>query len=218
MKMCDNNKNQMVIHSLESVPLNFPEPSEFVEKNYAEKTRNIIQQHGVRDSYGKTALNAKGLQHTLCTDSVGAKKFYNRLPDADKFKVGNERYVRTPALKRELDERIEKPFDAQKIEQMKENERCLAALRDNSESQIQRALNESKIRSGQKSLKKLKIAQDNITVCEHTGAPLQPNAHAHHKERRADNPDLALNLDNIEVVNPEPHEEHHRKENEIGYD
>lgn len=216
--MCDDENNQIVIHSLSSTPLNFPAPSEFVGKDYAEKTRSIIQQHGVRDSEGKTALNARGLQHTLCTDSVGAKKFYNRLPDADKFKVGDERYVRVPALKRELDERIEKPFDAKKVEQMKENERCLIALRDNSESQRARALNESKIRSGQRSLKQQKIARDNVTACEHSGAPLQPNAHAHHKERRADNPDLALNLDNIEVVNPEPHEEHHRKENKIDFD
>lgn len=220
MQMSDNqkDKNEVVVHSLESTPLKFPEPSKFVEEAYAEKIRGVIQKNGVRDNDGKTALNTKGLQHTLCTDSVGAKKFYRRLPEKDKFKVGGERYVRTPALKRELDERIEKPYDATKIEQMKENERCLTALRDNSDSQTLRTLNESRSRREQRYLKQRKIERDDISACEHTGAPLEPDAHAHHKERRADNPDLALDLDNIEILNNEPHKEHHRKEKDIDYD
>lgn len=220
IKMCDKSKdkNQIIIHTLESTPLNFPEQSKFVDKEYAQKTRDIIQQNGVRDNDGKTALNTKGLTHTLCTDTVGAKKFYNKLPDKDKFKVGNERYVRTPALKKELDERIEKPFDAKKIEQMKENERCLTALRDNAESRTIRGINESNNRSGQKFLKKRKIERDNITKCQLSGVPLEPDAHAHHDERRADNPDLALDLDNIKIVNKEPHKKHHKDENDIDYD
>lgn len=209
--MCDNDSKHLAVHSLASTPLNFPEPSKFVDKEYAQQTRNIIQANGVCDNDGKTALNTKGLQHTLCTDSVGAKKFYNRLPEKDKFKVGNDRYVRIPALKRELDERIEKPYDAKKIEQMKENERCLTALRDNVVSMTMRALNESKNRSEQRYLKQRKLERDNITECQHTGEPLESGAHAHHKERRADDPDLALNLDNIEIVNPIAHQEHQSK-------
>lgn len=216
--MSDKAPKQVVVHSLESTPLDFPEPSIFVEPEYAQKTREVIQANSVRDNDGKTALNAKALPHALCTDIVGAKKFFNRLPNKDKFKVGNDRFVRTPALKRELDERIEKPYDAKKIEQMKENERCLTALRDNSESLRIRALNESKIRNEQRYLKKRKLEQDNITTCQHSGEPLEPDAHAHHKERRADNPDLALDLDNIEIVNPSPHKEHHKKESDIDFE
>jgi len=215
--MSEGEKNPIVIHSLENTPLNFPKPSEFVTEDFAKKARDCIQKYGVRDGNGKTAVNARALKVALRTDDVGAKKFYNRLPEKDKFKDGNERYVRTPVLKRELDERIEKPHDAKKIEEMKEVERCLTALRDNYESQRQRALSESNIRSGQRFLKGEKIARDNITECEHSGLPLEPNAHAHHKERRADDPDLALDLNNIEVVNPMPHEEHHRQEKKIEF-
>lgn len=213
-------EKQIVIHSLESTPLHFPEPSKFVDKKYAEKTRGVIQKNGVRDNSGKTALNTKGLQHALVTDIVGAKKFYNRLSKKDKFQVGKERYVRTPALKRELDERIEKPYDAKKIEQMKENERCLTALRDNSDSQTQRALEESKIRSEQKHLKSRKIKRDNVTECQLSdpGTPLEPDAHAHHEERKADDPDLALDLDNIKIANKEPHKKHHKDEKQINYE
>ena len=211
-------KKPVAVFSLESTPLKFPSRSEFVTEDFAEKARYSIQKYGVRDGNGKTALNAKALKVVLRTDDVGAKKFYNRLPDADKFKDGNERYVRTPALKRELDERLEKPYDAKKTEEMKEAERCLTALRDNSESLRQRALGESNIRSGQRFLKNEKIARDNITACEHSGLPLESSAHAHHKVRRADNPDLALDLNNIEVVNPTPHEEHHRQEKKIDFE
>lgn len=216
--MSDKAPKQVVVHSLESTPLDFPEPSIFVEPEYAQKTREVIQANSVRDNDGKTALNAKALPHALCTDIVGAKKFFNRLPNKDKFKVGNDRFVRTPALKRELDERIEKPYDAKKIEQMKENESCLTALRDNSESLRIRALKESKIRHEQRYLKKRKLEEENITECQHTGEPLEPDAHAHHRERRADNPDLALDLDNIELVNSAPHKEHHKKENDIDFE
>lgn len=217
--MTDKKKDtEIAIYSLESTPLNFPEPSEFVKEEYAEKTRTTIQKNGVRDYKGKTALNAKGLRHTLCTDELGAKKFYNRLPEKDKFKVGAEKYVKTPALKRELDERIEKPYDAQKIENMKENERCLTALRDNTESRTQRSIQESKIRKEQRNLKKRKIGLDNITKCQKSGEPLEKDAHAHHKERRADDPDLALDLNNIEIVNDKPHKQHHKEEKDIDYD
>ena len=210
--------NQIVINPIKSTPLDFPEPSEFIDKKYALKTRQVIQENGVYDDKGKTALNTRALPHLLCTDIVGAKKFYNRLPDEDKFKYGKDRFVKTPAVKRALDERIEKPYDAKKTEQMRENERCLTALRDNSRSRTQRALNENKIRNEQKYLKQRKIERDNITECQISGETLEPDAHAHHDERRADNPDLALDLDNIKVVNKGTHFAHHEKEKGEDYE
>jgi hypothetical protein len=101
---------------------------------------------------------------------------------------------------------------------MRENERCLTALRDNSKARTRRALNESKIRYEQRFLKQRKVERDNIRECQFSGEPLEPNAHAHHDVRRADNPDLALDLDNIRVGNPKPHVAHHEKEKEEDYE
>ncbi len=70
----------------------------------------------------------------------------------------------------------------------------------------------------QKHLKQQKIERDNITACERTGEPLEPNAQAHHKIRKADDPDQALNLDNIEVMNAAPHVAHHVNERKIDFD
>ncbi|EPJ5553688.1 TPA: hypothetical protein ACSQMU_005252 [Pseudomonas aeruginosa] len=209
---------EITVTSLKSTPLDFPSPTEFVDKAHAKRVRTAIQQDGVYDENGKTALGVPALPVVLGTDVVGAKKFYNNLPDEDKFKIGNDRYVKTPALGREIDERIEKAYDAPKIEQLIESGRCLEALRDNSKSRTVRSLNESANRAGQKNLKKQKIARDDVTACQKTGMPLEPDAQAHHSVRRADDPDLALDLDNIEVVNKAAHAEHHEQEKNLEYD
>lgn len=214
----EGKSTQIVVSSLVSTPLNFPAPSEFVDAEHASKTRLAIQENGVYEQNGKTAVRVAALPQILSTDVVGSKKFFNNLPKKDKFKDGNDRYVRTPALKRELDDRIEKGFDAKKIEQLRESERCLAALRDNIKSRTIRGLTESANRAGQKSLKKNKIERDNITVCEGTGEPLEANAQAHHKVRRADDPDLALDLDNIEILNEAAHAAHHADERKIEFE
>lgn len=217
--MSEEGKNtQVVVTSLVSTPLDFPPPSEFVDAEHASKTRIAIQENGVYDEVGKTAVRVVALTRILSTDVVGAKKFYNNLPDKDKFKDGSDRYVKTPALKRELDDRIEKGFDAKKIEQYRESERCLTALRDNPKSRTIRALSESANRAGQKTLKKKKIERDKITVCEGTSEPLEPNAQAHHIIRRADDPDLALDLNNIEILNEAAHAAHHAEERKIEFD
>lgn len=214
----ESESSQIVVSFLESTPLDFPPPSEFVDTEHASKTRLAIQENGVYEGSGKTAIRVAALPQILSTDVVGAKRFFNNLPNKDKFKNGKDRFVRTPALKRELDDRIEKGFDAKKIEQLRESERCLAALRDNIKSRTIRGLAESANRAGQKGLKKKKIERDNIDACERTGEPLASNAQAHHKIRRSDDPDLALDLDNIEILNEAVHAAHHADERKIEFE
>ncbi|MEE4184120.1 hypothetical protein [Pseudomonas viridiflava] len=209
---------QITVISLSSTPLNFPTHSEFVDPEYAERLRKVIQQNAVYDENGKTALGVPALPDVLGTDLTGAKKFYNNLPDKDKFKVGGERFVRTPALGSAIDERIEKAYDPVKIEKLIESGRCIEAVRDNIKSRTIRCLNESANRSGQRKLKAQKIARDNISACQKTGALLEPDAQAHHVVRRSDDPDLALDLDNIEIVNKAAHAEHHMQEKNIEYE
>ncbi|EOX5558851.1 hypothetical protein ACPSVL_001128 [Yersinia enterocolitica] len=209
-----DNKQQLVVMPLQKEALQFPAPPETIAPKFADKIHHTIATTAVKTPDGKTALSTKGLATILCTDKVGAKEFYSDLDDADKFIVDRQHYVRTPALKKELDERIEKPYPASKREQLRYNSECLSAVRDNQDSERLRAINEEGIRQQQKTLKQKKIARDGDTHCAHTGEPLQPNAQAHHKIRRADDPDKALDLDNIEVINPMAHQSHHQKEQE----
>ncbi|WP_256853309.1 hypothetical protein [Pantoea sp. Fr+CA_20] len=213
-----DNKQELVVMPLQKEALQFPVPPETVAPTFVDKIHHTIATTAVKTPEGKTALSTKGLATILCTDKVGAKEFYSDLDDADKFTVNNQHYIRTPALKKELDERIEKPYSAIKREQLRYNSECLSAVRDNQESERLRGVNEEKIRQQQKTLKHKKIARDGDTHCAHTGELLQADAQAHHKIRRADNPDKALDLDNINVVNPMAHQEHHKKEQEQAKD
>ena len=85
----------------------------------------------------------------------------------------------------------------------------MVTLRDAPELEKYREVQESRIRKELPSLKKKKIKAESVTACQVTSQPLQLNAHAHHISRKADNPDQALDLSNIAVVNPEPHDEIH---------
>lgn len=206
------NEQQLIVMPLEKEALKFPPKPETISHKIAEKVHHTIVSTAVKMPDGKTAVSTKGLATILCTDRVGAKIFYSDLDDDDKFVADRQHYVRTPALKKALDERIEKPYPASKREQLRYHSDCLSAVRDNQDSERLRAIHEEEIRQQQKTLKQKKIAQDGNTHCAFTGEPLQPDAQAHHKVRRADDPDKALDLNNIDIVNPQPHQTHHQKE------
>ncbi|ELA7316195.1 hypothetical protein Q9Y10_002607 [Vibrio alginolyticus] len=212
-----SDKPEIVVRRLDTKKLVFPEPSDTVDSKTAKRTRSSIAKHSVMTEDGKTAVNVKAIGHILHTDTVGARGFVSDLDDEDKFSSGGEHYVRTPAVRKEVDERIEKPYDAKKRENLRDSSKCLEIVRDNQESERVRNVGEVNNREGQRHLKDRKIKRDGITNCEHSGEPLSGDAHAHHRVRRADDPDKALDLDNIEIVNPEHHEEHHRKEMESAH-
>ncbi|EJE4162870.1 hypothetical protein M3916_002985 [Vibrio parahaemolyticus] len=209
-----SDKSEIVVRSFGTNELLFPEPSETVDPTTAKRTRSCIAKYSVTTDDGKTLVNEKALGHILHTDTIGVRGFVSDLDDEDKFSSGREHYVRTPAVRKEIDERIEKPYDTKKRENLRDSAKCLEIVRDNQESERVRNVREVNNREGQRHLKARKIKRDGITNCEHSGELLSDNAHAHHRVRRADDPDKALDLDNIEIVNPEHHDEHHRKEME----
>ena len=206
------NNSEIVVKPLEIEKLHFPQTPDTVKPRAGEKIKTTIAHCAVRDAEGKTALDIASLPVVLGTDKPGAKRFYSDLENDDKFSAGGRHYVRLPALRKEVDVRIEQPHAADKRERLKHVSDCLSVVRDNPTSEQLRAVNEVAIRRGQKQLKQQKIARDGTTHCEMSGQPLQPDAEVHHEMRRADNPDLALNLDNLKLVNPQAHKEHHQKE------
>lgn len=205
-------KNELMVIPLTAEDLNLPEPPAALSPATGKKVKETVENHSVRTPDGKTGINAKGTKILLNSDDVGAKKFMTEQRDKDKFKSGGEWYIRTPALRKEIDNRIEKPYDAQKREHLRYASTCLVKVRDNQESERDRSVEEVKIRKGQRTLKSQKIARDGVTHCERSGEPLAANAEAHHTVRRADDPDKALDLDNIELLNPEVHTQHHEEE------
>lgn len=211
MTMSDEKKNELVIHSASELTLRFPEANKNIPSKETKKTRNAISTQGAYTPDGKSFVNKKALTKVLATDKKGVNRFVNNLENDDKMENGIDTFVSTPAVMKELSERIQSPIDTIKKEKLRDSEGCVATLRDAPELEKIREVQESKIRKELPGLKKKKIKAEGITACQVSGEPLQPDAHAHHIERKADNPSKSLDLENIAVVNPEPHNIIHAK-------
>lgn len=207
--MSDKKKNELVVHSASELTLNFPKANQHISDNDVNKTRVTIREQGAYTSDGKAFINKKSLPKILATDNKGANRFVSDLDDEDKMQNGKNTLVSAPAVMKEISERIQCSIDTIKKEKLKDSEGCVATLRDAPELEKIREVQESKIRKELPNLKKKKIKAEGITACQVTDQPLKPDAHAHHISRKADKPDLALDLNNIAVVNPQPHDEIH---------
>jgi hypothetical protein len=73
----------------------------------------------------RTAVNKKGIRPMLATDQKGVNRFYNSLDNDDKFENGDEKYVCTPALKKELSERRENYYDPITKAKLERSEKAL---------------------------------------------------------------------------------------------
>lgn len=207
--MSDDEKNELVVHSASELTLNFPEANPHISEGDANKTRVAIREQGAYTPDGKAFINKRIIPKILATDNKGANRFVNDLDDEEKMQNGPDTLVSVPSVMEEISNRLQWPIDTIKREKLKDNENCVAALRDAPELEKIREVQESRIRKELPGLKKKKIKAEGISACQVTREPLQPDAHAHHISRKADNPSLALDLTNIAVVNPRPHDEIH---------
>lgn len=207
--MCDEKNNGLVVHTASDLTLNFPETNQHIPNEEADKKRVAISDQGAYTPDGKAFISKKALPKVLATDKKGVNRFVNDLEDDDKMQNGTDTLVSVPAVMKEISERIQWPIDTIKKEKLKDSEGCVAALRDAPELEKIREVQESKIRKELPGLKNKKIKVEGITACQVTTEPLDPNAHFHHLHRKADRPDLALDLNNGVVINPPPHDEIH---------
>lgn len=131
------------------------------------------------------------------------------MENEDKLELGEKKLVAASAVGKEISERIQEPRDTVQKERLRDSESCLNALRDSPDLEKIREVEESKNRKEKSKLKARKIAAENISACQVTGEPLETDADAHHIARQADKPREAINLDNIIVINKQPHREIH---------
>ena len=209
LTMSDNKKNELVVHSASDLTLKFPEANQHITSKEAKKTRKAVSTGGAYTPDGKAYVNKKALPQVLATDKKGVNRFVNDLENEDKMKNGSEVFVSAPSVMKEISERIEWPIDTIQKEKLRDSEGCVQALRDAPELDKIREIKESNIRKELPGLKAKKIKAENITACQVSSKSLQPNSHAHHIVRKADDPWKALDLNNIAVVNPVPHDEIH---------
>ncbi|WP_146010041.1 hypothetical protein [Burkholderia sp. WAC0059] len=205
-------ENLPVIHSAQELDIKFPEAKGYIPPKDAAKTQALIQSGCVFTGDGQTFVPTKGLSHLLATDQPGVNKFVNDLPNTDKTRRGEDRFVTTASLQKEVSRRIQEPRDVDKRERLKDTEACLIAFRDHPELDKRRAINELQNRKELPKLKQQILNARGITTCEVSGEPLQPNAAVHHIERQADQPNKSLDPDNLLLVNPGPHGKIHEAE------
>lgn len=202
-------KNLPVVHSAQNLTIIFPKKNEHISDKDAKKNRDLIKNEGAYTGNGKVYLNTRALTHILATDKKGVNRFYNNLENEDKLEQGEKNLVSVAALSKEISERIQEPRDNLQKERLRDSEKCLNALRDSPDLEKVREVAESKNRKEKYKLKQRKIAAENISTCQLTGKPLEADADAHHIARQADEPRETLNLDNIIVINKQPHREIH---------
>lgn len=207
--MCED-KNLPVVHSAKDLTIIFPEKNKHISDKEAENSRALLQARGAYTSDGKVYIDKDALPHLLATDKKGINRFYNNLDNEEKLELGNKSLASASSVNKEISERIQQPRDTLQKERLRDSESCIIALRDAPELEKIREAEESRNRKEQPKLKEKKIKAEGISACQLTGEPLEPDAHAHHMERQADNPGKARDLNNVIVVNPLPHGEVHK--------
>lgn len=210
--MATSDSKAITLFKAADLDLKFPEPKDFVPAVTATATQQAIVKKGSYTQDGKAYVEKSAIPHLLGTDKAGANQFYNDLSDADKMQSGSDRLVHTAAVMGELSRRIQEPFPANKQENLKYNEECLRAFRDNPELEKRRTVHEAQIRQALPGLKERMLRAERVTHCQVSGQPLDPKPHVHHIVRRADNPSLSLDPKNLALINPDPHDEIHRAE------
>ena len=206
--MMNDKKNLPVLHSAQNLTITFPKENEHISDKDAKKNRDLIKKNGAYTNDGKAYIDKIASPHFLATDKNGVNRFVNTLENEDKLEQGEQRLVSVSAVNKEISERIQEPREIQK-ERLRDSESCLNALRDSPDLEKIREVEESKNRKEKSKLKARKIAAENISACQVTGEPLETDADAHHIARQADKPREAINLDNIIVINKQPHREIH---------
>lgn len=192
--------------------LKFPKPKDLVPATVAEATQKAIVNNGIYTPDGKAYIEKSAIPNLLGTDRAGANQFYNDLADADKMQNGQERFVHTAAIMGEISRRIQEPYPANKLENLKYNEDCLRTFRDDPELEKRRVVHEAKIRQDWPAFRQRMIRAEGVSNCQVSGQPLEPNPHLHHIIRRADNPSLSLDPNNVVLANPGPHDVIHKAE------
>lgn len=201
-----SNNNALVPLAAENLDVKLPDPPRILVPKDAARTRNAIMKHGAVTHDAKMAYERDGIAAILGTDNAGVNKFIAERADDEVIEDGNKLYIRQPPINQELSRRIQEPRDAYQLERLRDAERCMNAVRDAPELENRRLKLEALARKEMPKVKRqvLKNADNCIS-----GEPLQKNAEVHHVERVADNPDLALDPNNMRPVNPHIHDRIH---------
>lgn len=203
-------KNLPAVRKATDLTINFPS-NNLLEEREQDIIKKAINAGGIISEEGRCYVNNKKLSKLLVTDKKGAAKVYNNAQENDKYENGNNQYLSTSEVKKNIDERIQQPRSTLEHEKLKYSESCINAFRDSIELVNERHIEADRIAKDRPLLTNKKIKEEDITECQLSGKPFEDDARGHHIERVADNPRKARDLDNIVVVKDEIHDDIHDK-------
>lgn len=206
----NDNINLPAIKKAEELTITFPS-NDLLEPKEQNVIQNAITKGGIVASEGRCYIDTKEMPKLLVTDNKGVAKIYNNAQEDDKYENGNNQYLSTSEIKKNIDERIQEPRGALEQEKLRYSETCLNAFRDSPELEKERHIEADRIAKERPLLTNKKIKAENIDMCQLSGEKFEDDARGHHIERVADNPRKARNLDNIVVVKAPIHVDIHNK-------
>lgn len=201
-------KNEISIRKASNIEIKFPENKELTEEEQR-TTRDAIKTGGIVDDKGKAYINKTKLTSLFCTDKSAVNKFYSDLEEEDKFVNGSSKYASVPACVKETTKRLEQNRPQLERSRLKDSRDCMNAFIDSPELEKERTIASDRIKKELPNITKKKIKSENITCDQLTGEPFENDAEGHHKVRKADDPDKALDLDNIVVTKKKNHQTIH---------
>lgn len=212
-------KNKLLPRPASAFKIDYPE-SKMLNKGEQKKIQNAINNGGVAIG-AKTYVKSSKLQTLLNTDKKGIAIVLNEAPDEDVKRLGDADYLSTPHIQKEINKRREQPRPELDREKLKYSGQCVDAFSNNSQLEKERTIESDRIRNERPKLGKKVIQERGSTVSELSGEPLNGKPRVHHKNRVADEPEKALDRENLVVIRDDEHTEFHSSDfiqNEKGYE
>lgn len=206
MKKKNENK-ALTIRGANEFNLSFPE-NNILKPEETKKIKNAVQKGGIAVNQ-KTYINEKNLAPVLNTDNKGVQIVMNNAPSEDIFRNGNNEYLSTPQIKKEIATRLEQPRSTLVKEKLNYADKCVDVLSKNPQLEKERTIESDRINQERDSLGAQTIKERKSTSSELSGEPLRGNVVVHHLERKADKPENFRNKENLIVLTDEEHKDFH---------
>lgn len=194
----------------EELELEFPK-NKYLEKKETDRIESAILKSGIATKDGNCFIGLDQLPKLIASDKAAAARTYNNADEKYKLEDSKEKFLGLPEIQKEITKRLQEPRSALEREKLNHSEECLKTFRENEALNKKRVIESDRIAKGRLTIGSEKIKKEKIEECQLSGGKFNGDAEAHHIERVADEPNKALDPDNLIVVKQQIHKDIHKK-------
>jgi hypothetical protein len=202
------NEDAVIKFKASDIKLDIQKSEKLTEEEQS-KINNVVQENGIVTQDLRTAINKNGIKAILTTDQKAVNRLYNNLDEDDKIENGDEKYIRTPAVIKEICEREENYHNPHTKAILEHSKRALDALSNNSEVENLRQIDKSRKDKQLPQVKQEKI-KESMSIDNLTGESIE-KGDVHHTERVADNPRKQNDKENLIFTSHKNHSKIHKE-------